>query len=157
VKIGLRWPEDEMRKWEVIFARALSERLSLNPKTVFYWKHTGRVTDKKSGPTNPRSTVLTTEEQSKLSVSFDVQHDFRWMMFLPRSGGSSPEFWTSFGSNLLMSLKKSPSGRGHASGYICIFPGRVMVGEVIPHAAKIAACRASASVFVQAPMNLDLF
>ena len=43
----------------------LSERLSLNPKTVLYWKHAGRVTDKKSGPKEPRSTVLSeAEEQS---------------------------------------------------------------------------------------------
>ena len=38
---------------------ALSKRFSLNPKTVRYWKHAGRVTDKKSGPARPRSTVLT--------------------------------------------------------------------------------------------------
>ena len=37
----------------------LSERLSLNHKTVLYWKHAGRVTDKKSEPRNPRSMVLT--------------------------------------------------------------------------------------------------
>lgn len=41
----------------------LAERLSLNPKTILYWKHAGRVTDKKSGPTNPRSKVLTPSEE----------------------------------------------------------------------------------------------
>ena len=41
----------------------LAERLSLNHKTVLYWKHAGRVTDKKSGPKNPRSTSLTPSEE----------------------------------------------------------------------------------------------
>jgi len=44
----------------------LAKRLSLNPKTVLYWKHAGRVTDKKSGPTNPRSKVLTPEEEQAI-------------------------------------------------------------------------------------------
>lgn len=41
----------------------LSARFSLNPKTVLYWRHAGRVTDKKSGPTTPRSTVLSAHEE----------------------------------------------------------------------------------------------
>ncbi len=41
----------------------LGLRLSLNPKTVLYWKHAGRVTDKKSGPTLPHSLVLSPEEE----------------------------------------------------------------------------------------------
>ena len=41
----------------------LSARFSLNPKTVSYWRHAGRVTDKKSGPRRPRSTVLTEIEE----------------------------------------------------------------------------------------------
>ncbi len=47
------------------------------------------------------------------------------------------------GSNLLMSLKKSRSGRGHTSAYTVAFAGRVVVGGVIPHAAKMAICLAS--------------
>ena len=42
---------------------ALAQRLSLNHKTILYWKHAGRVTDKKSGPTNPRSKVLSQAEE----------------------------------------------------------------------------------------------
>ena len=43
---------------------ALATRYGINPKTVLYWKHAGRIDDKKSGPTNPRSTVLSeTDEQ----------------------------------------------------------------------------------------------
>ncbi|MBL8639922.1 MAG: hypothetical protein JNK24_06155 [Alphaproteobacteria bacterium] len=43
---------------------ALAARLNLNPKTIIKWKHAGRTSDAKSGPKNPRSTVLTpTEEQ----------------------------------------------------------------------------------------------
>ncbi len=41
----------------------LAHRLSLNPKTVRYWKQANRVTDKRSGPQHPRSTVLTPEEE----------------------------------------------------------------------------------------------
>jgi len=41
----------------------LAARLSLNPKTVAKWKNAGRITDKKSGPTLPRSTVLTELEE----------------------------------------------------------------------------------------------
>jgi len=38
-------------------------RLSLNPKTVMYWKNAGRVTDKLSGPSHPHSTSLSLEEE----------------------------------------------------------------------------------------------
>ena len=41
----------------------LAKRLSLNPKTIIYWKNADRVTDKKSGPSNPRSKVLTPSEE----------------------------------------------------------------------------------------------
>jgi transposase InsO family protein len=41
----------------------LARRYSINPKTVMKWKHAGRVTDKKCGPTHPRSTVLTEVEE----------------------------------------------------------------------------------------------
>jgi len=37
--------------------------LSLNPKTVAKWKKADRVNDNKSGPTIPRSTVLTEIEE----------------------------------------------------------------------------------------------
>ncbi len=43
---------------------ALAGRYGINHKTVLRWKHADGVEDKKSGPKNPRSTVLTeTEEQ----------------------------------------------------------------------------------------------
>ena len=42
---------------------ALAARYGINHKTVLYWKHAGRVDDKKSGPTNPRSSVLTEAEE----------------------------------------------------------------------------------------------
>lgn len=41
----------------------LAARLSLNPKTIMKWKKAGRIEDKKSGPTVPRSTVLTEQEE----------------------------------------------------------------------------------------------
>ena len=42
---------------------ALAKRLSLNPKTILKWKHAGRIEDAKSGPKNPRSTVLSELEE----------------------------------------------------------------------------------------------
>jgi len=53
---------EEIQKSSETIAK-LAERLSLNPKTVLYWKHAGRVTDKKSGPSNSRSLVLSPEEE----------------------------------------------------------------------------------------------
>ena len=41
----------------------LARRLSLNPKTVRYWKQANRVTDNHSGPQHSRSTVLPPEEE----------------------------------------------------------------------------------------------
>ena len=47
----------------------LAKRLSLNPKTVIKWKHSPTVEDKKSGPTIPKSTVLT-EQEEKIICEF---------------------------------------------------------------------------------------
>jgi hypothetical protein len=47
----------------------LAARLSLNPKTIMKWKNAGRTRDKKSGPTNPKSTVLT-EQEEKIICEF---------------------------------------------------------------------------------------
>lgn len=41
----------------------LKKRYSINHKTVLYWKHNDTIYDKKSGPKNPRSTVLTEQEE----------------------------------------------------------------------------------------------
>lgn len=42
---------------------ALAVRYGINHKTVLHWKHADGVEDKKSGPENPRSTVLTPAEE----------------------------------------------------------------------------------------------
>lgn len=42
----------------------LAERYHINPKTVLKWKHAETPEDKKSGPTRPRSTVLSEMEES---------------------------------------------------------------------------------------------
>jgi transposase-like protein len=44
--------------------RALAERYSVNPKTVSKWKHRETVADRKTGPKEARSTVLTPEEEA---------------------------------------------------------------------------------------------
>ena len=47
----------------------MAERYNLNPKTVRKWKFAGRIHDLPTGPRNPRSTVLT-EEQEAAIVAF---------------------------------------------------------------------------------------
>ena len=44
--------------------KALAKHYNLNVKTVAKWKNQERITDKKSGPTNPKSTVLTEVEEN---------------------------------------------------------------------------------------------
>src|SRR3954462_2751491 len=42
--------------------RVLAKRHGINPKTVAKWKSRASVADKRTGPKDPRSTVLSTEE-----------------------------------------------------------------------------------------------
>ena len=42
---------------------ALSKQYNLNPKTIMKWKNADRVTDVKSGPSIPKSIVLTVMEE----------------------------------------------------------------------------------------------
>src|SRR5260221_8533382 len=44
--------------------RALAQRYGVNPKTVAKWKARAAVTDEKTGPKVPRSTVLSVEEEA---------------------------------------------------------------------------------------------
>src|SRR3954451_1183094 len=44
--------------------RVLAKRHSLNPKTVAKWKKRGSVADRPTGPKQPRSTVLSIEEEA---------------------------------------------------------------------------------------------
>src|SRR3954452_1643377 len=44
--------------------RVLAKRHSLNPKTVAKWKKRGSVADRATGPKQPRSTVLSIEEEA---------------------------------------------------------------------------------------------
>ena len=44
--------------------RALARRHGINPKTVAKWKKRTSVQDKRTGPKEPRSTVLSTEEEA---------------------------------------------------------------------------------------------
>ena len=56
--------------------RALAERYEVNPKTVSKWKHRETFSDRKTGPREARSTVLTSEEEA-------VAVAFRRYTFLP--------------------------------------------------------------------------
>ena len=44
--------------------RALAKRHGINPKTVAKWRKRSPVTDERTGPKEPRSTVLTVEEEA---------------------------------------------------------------------------------------------
>ncbi len=44
--------------------RALAKRHGINPKTVAKWKGRGSVADQRTGPKDPRSTVLSAEEEA---------------------------------------------------------------------------------------------
>ena len=50
-------------------AKALAERHGINPKTVAKWKKRAFVHDAPMGPKDPRSTVLTAEEEA-IAVAF---------------------------------------------------------------------------------------
>src|SRR5918994_1546813 len=44
--------------------RALAKRHGVNPKTVAKWRHRSSLADHRTGPKNPRSTVLSPEEEA---------------------------------------------------------------------------------------------
>src|SRR5215210_7763717 len=44
--------------------RALAKRYGINPKTVAKWRQRGSVADRRTGPKQPRSTVLSLEEEA---------------------------------------------------------------------------------------------
>src|SRR4028118_1680906 len=44
--------------------RALAKRYGVNPKTVAKWRNRSSVTDRPTGPTTPRSTVLSLEDEA---------------------------------------------------------------------------------------------
>lgn len=47
-------------------AKELSETYGVNPKTVLKWRKRATVEDRKTGPKEPRSTVLSTEEEAMI-------------------------------------------------------------------------------------------
>ena len=55
----------------------LSEELGINPKTVAKWRKRQTVEDHKTGPREPRSTVLTEAEEAVVS-HFGATHCCRW-------------------------------------------------------------------------------
>ena len=46
--------------------RALSKRYGINPKTVAKWRKRGSVEDIRTGPTEPRSTVLSKSDEAAI-------------------------------------------------------------------------------------------
>ena len=65
-------------------AKALAERHGINPKTVAKWKKRTFVHDAPMGPKDPRSTVLTVEEEA-IAVAFRRHTLLRSMIVSMRS------------------------------------------------------------------------
>ena len=61
---------------------ALAERYHVNFKTILKWKNADSIEDGKSGPKEPRSTVLTEAEEQ--AASSERSRAFPWMMYLSR-------------------------------------------------------------------------
>ena len=53
--------------------RALAKRYGINPKTVAKWKKRTSVADLPTGPREPRSTVLSVEEEASSSLSAGIR------------------------------------------------------------------------------------
>jgi transposase-like protein len=58
----------------------LSKELGINPKTVAKWRKRTTVEDLKTGPREPRSTVLTEAEESMIVAFRRVIRYCRWMI-----------------------------------------------------------------------------
>jgi len=52
--------------------RALARRYGINPKTVAKWKKRASVADLPTGPSEPKSTVLSVEEEAVICKSHDL-------------------------------------------------------------------------------------
>jgi transposase-like protein len=52
--------------------RSLAKRHGINPKTVAKWKKRPSVEDERTGPKEPRSTVLSVEEEAIVCSSLDL-------------------------------------------------------------------------------------
>src|SRR3954469_11236079 len=55
--------------------RLLAKRHGINPKTVAKWKKRPSVQDERTGPKDPRSTVLTLEEEAVIVAFGAVRND----------------------------------------------------------------------------------
>src|SRR3982751_6278836 len=64
--------------------RVLAQRHGINPKTVAKWKKRPSVQDERTGPKDPRSTVLTLEEGPSL-LPFGGTRSCRWTTASTRS------------------------------------------------------------------------
>lgn len=53
--------------------RALAKRYGINPKTVAKWKKRTSTADRKTGPTEPKSTVLSVEDEAVIVASDDTR------------------------------------------------------------------------------------
>ena len=74
--------------------RSLAQRYGVNPKTVAKWKKRAAVTDLPTGPKDPKSTVLSVEEES-IIVAFRRHQELTFVSALRPDydllqGGAAP-------------------------------------------------------------------
>ena len=68
--------------------RALAKRYGINQKTVAKWKKRGPVADLPTGPKEPKSTVLSIEDEA-IIVAFDGTRCCHWTIASMRSSQRS--------------------------------------------------------------------
>lgn len=69
--------------------RALAKRYGINQKTVAKWKQRSSVADLPTSPRDPKSTVLSVEEEA-IIVASGATHCCRWMIAYTRCRRQSP-------------------------------------------------------------------
>lgn len=59
--------------------KTIAKRYSINPKTVAKWKKRSSAQDAPMGPKNPRSSILSVEEEA-ICVTFRKHNYYHWMI-----------------------------------------------------------------------------
>ena len=63
--------------------RVLADRYGINPKTVAKWKKRGSVLDRKTGPKQPHSTVLSLDEEAIIVAFRRLRFCRSTIVFMP--------------------------------------------------------------------------
>jgi hypothetical protein len=88
--------------------RALARRHGINPKTVAKWKKRGSTADRRTGPTVPKSTVLSVEQEA-IIVAFR-KHTLLPLGDLPlRVAGHDPAAYPFFPASVFGASRHQPA------------------------------------------------